>query len=137
MMMHPTYLKSYRKGNSHRKKSGMANHLLDDTIMSFLVLSVQFIILPLDWLLKLTFIEICNKYTDQLRRTATAISNQHLFYIFFLWLVAKIDIHRNTYLHRYWHSVIGSAVAIQKWFCWDVKAIIGLQDNVKKCNNIL
>ena len=100
MMMHPTYLKSYRKGNSHRKKSGMANHLLDDTIMSFLVLSVQFIILPLDWLLKLTFIEICNKYTDQLMRIAIAISNQHLFNIGFLWLVAKIDIHRSTYLHQ-------------------------------------
>ena len=84
MVMHPIYLKSNRKGNSQRKNGRMANHLLDDIIMSFLLFSVQFIILPLDWLQKLTFIDICNKYTDQLMRTATAISNQHLFYIGFL-----------------------------------------------------
>ena len=115
----------------------MANHLLDDIIMSFLLFSVQFIILSLDWLQKLTFIDICNKYTDQLMRTATAISNQHLFNIGCLWLVAKIDIQRNTYLHRYWDSLMCSSIANQKWFCWDVKTLAWLQFSAKKCNNIL
>ena len=73
------------EGKLSKDKNGrMANHLLDDIIMSFLLLSVQFIILPLAWLQKSTFIEICNKYTDQLMRTATAISNKHLLYIGFL-----------------------------------------------------
>ena len=115
----------------------MANHLLDDIIMSFLLLSVQFITLPLDCLQKLTFIEICNKYTDQLMRTATAISNKHLLYIGFLWLVAKIDIHRNTYLHRYWDSLMRSVIAIQKWFWWDFKTLRWRQFSVKNCNKIL
>ena len=131
------YLKSNSKGNSQRKRWWMANHLLDDIIMSFLLFSVQFIILPLDWLQKLTFIDICNKYADQLMRTATAISSQHLFYVGFLWLVAKIDIHRNTYLHRYWDPLMRSVIAIQKWFLWDVKTLRWRQFSVKNCNKIL
>ena len=53
------------------------------------------------------------------------------------WLVAKIVIHRNTYLYRFWDSLMRCAIAIQKCVCWDVKTLIWLQHNVKKCNNIL
>ena len=53
------------------------------------------------------------------------------------WLVAKIVIHRNTYLHQCWDSVLRCAIATQKWFCLDVKTLIWLQHNVQKCNDIL
>ena len=74
----------------------MENHFLVNTTMSFLLISVQFIILPLDWLQKLTFLEICNKCTEQLMRIAIAICNHHLVLsVFFDWLqkLTFIEIH--------------------------------------------